>query len=1122
MPLNPCNLKTIHDEIKRLEKEVERRRKDVEEVEKLPKEERKKRKELLRILRTHYKEAVKKLEKAKNEAQKWIRLRREAMVDIGEGPLGSAHLATLNHRERVRHIQGLINNDVAEHVILEQLYQVARLDPDNWPIATRVFADEVKNKKGEKTWKFRRLSDAIGVSSRPGTHLRGATDTIRRMNRVFEEENIGYEKILTDESIDVSDIKRILVDRMTPPADGNVFEVKNDADALFYSNIIALRRRNAPDLVPPMTDQIVTKAGKMPRVIPFGKLGPAGRRIVTNAGEPRAQEPVTIGEHIGASYLHRWLIRGKETWNAYAREFRNALKAAGIDVPDEWVPKFHRLMQRAWVLKEKANAKVDHYKRMLVSAMARYGISAKDLGQMSRLVRAMRWIDNAQELVRRRAFREARKSGKSFNDAREAALKASEQVYEQHMRKAQEEFGLSDDELGFIRWTHDSFFSTLYAELGMDPREYRVGYFPRVVRSLESFYEAGRGIETEGETDWLNIDPTLNPWHAAHTRWAEMMTTEGDSLLQQHMQDLVASEVLDLVKFGNPLDILLSYARQGLTRKYVGETIRDLIAEFGVEEGGVAVRFLLGDARVTQDIVQRARRDVLALMALPTKSMAQRNARLRMRLVGKAKKLKSLADRLDSIHAPKPIVEAVRWMFRRYGIAASRYEVRSWLDNFAWNHRYVTFGLNFMAPIRDTVSTFILATAANQMKYVGRAFADTYLRLLRDPEGFKQEYGRQFQRGWVRWFTEDVALEQLSIQAELRGLSADELAKNPREALRMLKELDWRETASIFYKVSDIGTRLLVNRAAELQGRKAFREFRKHGDVDRLVLDADLATLPSETARNLISMAKEGVGEEAWIDQYVMAKQAETAMNYSRYVSAPFIDYAPGKVFFQYGTWSHNFLGTLWHQLAAPWRLASDGVISPMTAFRTQVMMYARWALMAEITYSLGAMVGVDTTDWIPWIHNAVPTGGPMLSNFEMVHEMLTGNADEEVKRLTRDPARRMLLLARKVIPGFPVAPGAPGSFVRAVGMLLERSDIIDPDTLRAAFGMDPDDYRTAWNGFLTIFGFHGLDPHIRPRFQPGGILHGLAGAAITPFQKTAHEVLGLPKPPSEIQKRRH
>jgi hypothetical protein len=134
-----------------------------------------------------------------------------------------------------------------------------------------------------------------------------------------------------------------------------------------------------------------------------------------------------------------------------------------------------------------------------------------------------------------------------------------------------------------------------------------------------------------------------------------------------------------------------------------------------------------------------------------------------------------------------------------------------------------------------------------------------------------------------------------------------------------------------------------------------------------------------------------------------------------------------------------------------------------------------RYAIAAEAVYALGSMFNVDTSTWIPFVHNTAPglgyTGGPYVSVVEQVRGVL-GSDPQIQEQLRKNPGKVMAQLLRQAVP-------IPASDVlkRAISQVFETDE-----TAWRVWGM-PDDQESLWDRFLVVSGFtplQGLQPRRR------------------------------------------
>lgn len=882
---------------------------------------------------------------------------------------------------------------------------------------------------------------------------------------------------------------------------------RNYAEAIFLADRLLHARMADPVLHMPGQPLVLRGRGpEPPKIARPGRVREDGTRVQTASDSGGRIAPL-VPEQINIGWVARSVALSKNFVSRVNRLVEDAQRRSGMEVTG-WslAPHFDRIHNALDVAGREFAIRMN---RPLNALIKKHKISLARAKQLQ-LHRAASWRDNLME-TRRKQLLDA---GTPVQDA----LRIAESELPLVNAEMATRFNLVSNELAFMSEV-DGIVRELGRYLGISDDELRVGYYTRhnhyTQELLEQSSLEGRSSTIDALHRAARSSTSFESFYGAQLRSrSEAMTPVLDDALRA-VENFDAQLAEQLRAGGNYIDHVLSYARTGIRKKVAGRYIEELQSQIGFREQrittpddetiGTAIRVIAGNAEIGSSLQQRLTRELEAMIGAPGESQAIVQKERRAQLVRNMKRLKSTIDKIE--HAPL-ISEAVgplKKMYESWGIKLTESQIGGWWETYSRLHRSMTFGLNPMASIRDTVSTDFLTMTRFDPRDFGQAWLETRLALVTNFRGWRDEFRRQVDLRWLDDpHSDGQSRPELQPIYEGRVLSALEVLQFP-------------------YKATDIVTRMLVNRTSELAAQRAFRDYSRSGrtQADYIAFlqrtGSDLAPTYKEHAlRSELESALVSLDEARVVDVVRRLNESETAFHYARYASSPLMDSAPMRAMLMYGSWPLNAMSAMGHQIVSPWRIYGNA--SPALAARRSSELAAKWAAGSAGIYSLGAAFGVDTSDWVPFLHNVTPTGGPPFSAAILIRDMIAGDPIL-LGQFESNPGLFMIRAANDLIPGFP-AVGIPNSVKRTLAMTFPGAVEyaaegigVNEESFRRAFNI-PEDLGSVYENTAAAMGFKPFTNDIHPNWRRGGLPSLAMSMTVGRMMDDLHELSGGIVPP--------
>ncbi|RME06090.1 MAG: hypothetical protein D6812_02155 [Deltaproteobacteria bacterium] len=970
---------------------------------------------------------------------------------------------------------------------------IKRKHPDVWERMTteeafehtRARTKDTKGAKNQTTWAARKLGelrrfflekltadDRTPISSRlldvigKGRKI-PVNKALRELNRVLVATRMRWD----------ADSKR-LVDEMS----GRTVEnVENIFEAVLMGDALLRSRRKDPVLDAPGVPKADAPSG--PRIQKAAEPSP----VDSSGGELGGLlRPLADAGTPSKTRTLRW---GKVSavWHKYFSQALSAFGKLSREIEKLGDPVTASRVYRAWW---KAREFVDQAKRQSDEAIAAKRAPwwrgtglfhiAKEEGigwtveEGAKIYRFARMIDERMEAIRQQMTKGKKRGTPEYEEAARQAQALQREAFDATVREAREAFPeITDAHERFYRRALTEFWDPLYDYLGLDPLEYRFGFLHRArrlrdkvkfgvredIESIDYTLEGFRGAKERFRPDEIEPQPDLVTNELIH------MAKERDAWLLEHLSQT-----------DNYFDLAGTYARNGIRRKVAGEAITDLKSLFTTTEDGLIIHGMVsGDYAVPKFMADRIRRDVLGLMGFPsdydiTRKQSIAHSRLRM-----IERLMKLADRLESGPVPKLVVDGLRGYYRRLGIKVARGDVVGLVDGWLRLHRAQTFGLNLMVSVRDVTSTDLLTYSRLPTRYFAPAFLDVRFNIPKLIRIYKQ----MRERGEIDAIEDVVAAPELEAvfqsRPSLRALHDWLRGEAPMPDLGVFTFAD---AIQYFYKASDVWTRILVrhasNKAVEGEFRRWAKSRKTDADFERFLVNTGMvygekALLPEVRSRLLDALSSGNL--ESLRRLVADWNESQTALLFRRYNSSPILETTAGKIVGHYGSWPIKVISAQYAMLTGPWKNLTD----PTLRAQAYAGAATRYAVASAAVYNLGAMFNVDTSDWIPFLHNTIPTGGPGVTLAQDVRELFSGDP-MMLARFESDPMSVMISLGRQALPILPT------SIRRAISQFIEPSELT-----RRRLGL-PERQRYLWDRFLVSTGFNPFQRPLYPSFRRGGL----------------------------------
>jgi hypothetical protein len=635
------------------------------------------------------------------------------------------------------------------------------------------------------------------------------------------------------------------------------------------------------------------------------------------------------------------------------------------------------------------------------------------------------------------------KGGATWEDQQEAFAELA--------AKAADDHGLTDSEYKalFVTWKRHS--DELFTEGGID----------RVAKKIPFFYYPQNRQYSRGPTAY---DPTpTNPL----TRDAENPYFTKPRTKGQATEDPWITHIKNEFAIGNHGDFfrtIESYIHGVYNYKYTAKDINHLsdIIKFTSKDG-----IPIMPQQVGEFLTQQVRR----FLNQPSDNEVAEVRGRSNRSLFIARHLNNIAkwmDKLDSHLVDRTgIPDMITEIAKKMGINAIRGDSLSFAKAWMQANRTAVFGANVMRAVRHLTATSILQISP---RFRAVDSVPAWWDVIKNFKSLQERY------------THQEAL--MRSDTEVHNVNVDPFAW---AGIRRIQKI-----LTAPYRFNDTLDRLFVIRTAERAAERGITRFKRAGETDAAWSDLiettgldTLATSPTELA-SLRGLASRDSHE--FFRRVASLHQDNDVFTYARHNAAPFYDSTTGRLLGQYGSWPVNMLNSLYSLTRAP--LDVHGA-TPRAA-RRYLEIGTRWAIGAELVYSVGAMLNIDTSDWIPFIHNLFFTGGPALTQYEDAKELLTDST--QAKMVTKEPGLAALRLARNIIP-FP-----PNSVKDYYAQVAGKETI---DFLRSKFGHSSQSWNYAlgfprpvdndWDHLTAALGF-------KPYIYPGPIKQQNILGAVTSY----------------------
>lgn len=867
--------------------------------------------------------------------------------------------------------------------------------------------------------------------------------------------------------------------------------IENTYEALLYADSLWRVRARHPNLDMPGTPAIPIESGpRVQRSEPsINQIGDA------SLGEAEGLVPPTP-EIISARSQAKQISFGKIT-SVWSKYFQQTLSLMGKIAREmerlggkEDASRFYRLfwnaresvdLARNMTLQAINGTKAKWWRGTGLRTLAKKHGIPWDETSGDILHRFAFWIDGKMEGIRQDiiAKSRARKGTPEYDTARKAALKAQEAALDSVIAEARARFPeVTDAYEAFYRDVMTNYSAPLYEFLGLDPLEYRFGFYHRLARVKDAMANP----RFEGPVE--SIDYTLESFRGALERvrrepLKEDLSDAGKALFQA-AADKDAHLIEQLLNSGNFFETWISYTSNAIRRKVAGDAITELQSSIKTtSEGMMILGAVEGDYNLPAFLADRLRRDIVSMMGLPTRQDISRRNALSLQRVKTVERLMKVAEALERKPVPKPIVEGLRTYYRRLGVKASRGQVLGLADAFIRLHRGQTFGLNLMVSVRDVASTNLLLQARLPTRY----FAKTMLDIFFNPKKALEEFVARIERGEMSSLRETLAAPEMEhVFLSTPGMAAFGKwirGEGPRPDFSLISISD---QIQILYKMTEAWTRLSARYASDIAVEGELKRFLKSGrterDFERFILNTGMAygekaMLPEVKARLREAIDTGNVGH---LKRLVADwNESQTALLFRRYNSSPLMETTPGKLFLHYGSWPVKVLSVMNAMMTGPARTLthSDLVAEAYTSLA------ARYAVGSFALYNLGAMFNVNTTDWIPFVHNTVPSGGPVVTLGQDIREIFSGDP-QMMRRLQKQPGYVAVSLLRQAVP----MSFLPNSIRRWLSQN-EALEGLDEPT-RRMLGLAPRQ-RTPYTRWIVSLGFSPFQEGVYPSYRIGG-----------------------------------
>jgi hypothetical protein len=622
--------------------------------------------------------------------------------------------------------------------------------------------------------------------------------------------------------------------------------------------------------------------------------------------------------------------------------------------------------------------------------------------------------------------------------------------------------GLSDNEIDFLRAVQNDWMPRRFAEFGLTA-EQCIGYYAR-------FQRMSRGLASAMDPrDPYKAD--YQRMFARNERMAKVFNPDatGRTAVDEAFRQRFLQELGVTANSQNFFAKVSAYSRAGYRTLHLGSPLNDievLMSELH-EAHAVAPS---ADAFIGR-MLERAqgvmsREDVLA---------TDRRTR---DIAGFAKALKNYTE---TSWCPEFVVPTLTKFYRTLGIMATEGQVKGLMDYYTVLQRSSIFGLHIGRMARDfTTQNAFMLFPRFQTKHFAQAAAEVLFR----PELREELRERALREGAL---THD-------------RVPMTDVGQFPAGVERSL------DAAGALYRKSDPLTRLIAWRASELAVQDAYKEWKVNGDMKKFAATTGIDTYGSVVRTGLLDEIKgrlEAGDVKGATSLVTQVHQDGSVFNALSLNSPGMYDTATGRFFGQFGSWPISAVNNLWWMVKGPFALHGSAEGGASFAAKRALTIAGKYALAAQAVHAVGAAFDIDTSDWIPFVHNIWYTGGPGLSAVENFRDLF-GSDPVTQARFKKDPGAFLASKFRRVVP---VPMGGDIWFRRVLGQTLDPSKV--QQRLFGLTAMQPEPATRVAVGL-------GFNPATHPltKLKTSGLTHMLS-APLRAAEDFTSEATGGILPPS-------
>lgn len=856
-------------------------------------------------------------------------------------------------------------------------------------------------------------------------------------------------------------------------------------EVLAMHTLSKMRENNTAILDPPGGPLVNIKDGPyVPTRVELGDFDPSIGEI--GGQVPPSEINFSTPVHIKAFHTL------EQIWHQHISQTRSFFTRLTRGV-QEAIEKKHPLMKHLWdtweyvdramnLAKDAVTARETSWGGIGLEHLVHRNKVVWDVATGERIDNFARIIDDKMESIRISVMGRIKPSNPQYGELSKLATKAQEVAFEKAIKEAREARpDISDNEVAFYKDALRNFWDPLHNYFGLPVEEYRFGYYTRVNSyALATKFRAGGDV--------MKMDFTMRGFFSAMRRTRieaakevsgthEYLSTEL-AKLEKHGGDREAYLAEVLKNKGNYFDIAATYARHGIRRKIAGEALTKFRDLFTFDpNGGVIIHDLIeGDVAAPQWIADRIRNEIEKMAGLPSRSDLLKQNTKRNKMAQRVITLAKLANKLESSPIPKPLVNGIRAYYRTLGIKITHEHVNTILDTYMRLHRGQTFGLNLMVSTRDLISTDLLHAQRLPLKYLG----PVWIKIRLNPKEFIKSYRRLRAEGKIEDWRTSISAPQLQ-DAFMSKVGMKQLLAaldGKSSTFPEFNLLQLSDAVQVLYRMTDVWTRILSWEVSEKATKAEFKRYRNSARddaaLDEFMLNTGVAYTDSPLAdivKDKLKSALDSGDIEDLITQVGRINESETALLFKRYNSSPVMDSTIGRIFFHYGSWPIKIISSQYDALLGPMRNLKTNK-AKIKAYTTSM---ARYAAGAEAVYSLGALMNVDTSDWIPFFHNSIPNGGPLITFAQDIRELMSGDP-HMMGKFEKNPGAVAAALMRQAFPGIPT------TLKRSLGQYYDFDDVT-----RRGIGL-PEKQTELYNRVLVSMGFIPFSKPIYGAYRMGGL----------------------------------